>query len=276
MGMTIPYRGTFATIAGGSVMVGEATRLTGIGQPVRLVSVWICLCKRGKATILYDGKPVGVKKDDMAVFLTDHTVCQKESSPDFLMGMVLLDIRFAVTLRQSDSFNHQMLFNRQPAHPLGRTKADIVAHLFLVLRDASYTDSALQTTIARHVFDMMKCHLNASQKEDGGVRQNRPGQIYEDFIGLVHRYFHKPLSFYADKLCISAKYLSTAIRQVSDRPPTDWIDDVVMGEAHYMLVDDKDISILDISRRLGFSDQAAFANFFKKHDGISPSAYRMR
>lgn len=276
MGMTIPYRGSFASIAGGSVMAGKATRLTDSGHPVKLASVWICLCRSGQASIMYDGRAVRLEKDDMAVFLNDHTVCQEDSSPDFLMAMILFDIRFALTLRKSNSTYYQLLFNRQPVHALDKEKAGIMSHLFLVMKDVRHADKAKQAALVRHVTAISECQFKMPQQESGNVRQNRPDSIYSDFITLVHQHFHKPLSFYADKLCISAKYLGTAVRQASDRPPTDWIDDIVMGEAHYMLVNDKDMSILDISRKLGFSDQAAFANFFKKHDGISPSAYRMR
>lgn len=83
---------------------------------------------------------------------------------------------------------------------------------------------------------------------------------------------HK-LDFYAKLLFLTPKSLSAAIKKYTGRSAGKWIDDAVILESK-VLLQNKTLSVSQISDALSFSDQSVFGKFFKAKTGISPIDYR--
>lgn len=107
--------------------------------------------------------------------------------------------------------------------------------------------------------------------------KTRGEKIYINFISLIGK-FHKQersVGFYADKLSITPKYLTSLIKKVSGKSAAQWIDEFVIMEAKNM-IKYSDMSIQEISYELNFPNQSFFGKFFKHHTGISPGNYRKK
>lgn len=89
----------------------------------------------------------------------------------------------------------------------------------------------------------------------------------------THHKQERKLEFYADKLCLSAKYLSQTIKNSSGKTAGEWIDEYVMLEAKALLKS-TNMTIQQISDELNFPSQSFFGKFFKRLAGLSPKAYR--
>lgn len=115
--------------------------------------------------------------------------------------------------------------------------------------------------------DEMK--MNASQTT------TRSKMVFEQFIRLVGEYHtkYRNVGFYADKLCLTPKYLSKLIKTASGRSAPEWIDSCVILEAKNLLKY-SDITIKEIVYRLNFPNQSVFYKFFKARTGMTPSEYR--
>ena len=85
----------------------------------------------------------------------------------------------------------------------------------------------------------------------------------------------RSVAFYADKLCVTAKYLSLISKEVSGQPAGNWIDEYVILEAKTLLKSSQ-MSIQEIADSLNFANQSFFGKYFKHHTGISPKEYRKR
>ena len=103
----------------------------------------------------------------------------------------------------------------------------------------------------------------------------RARMIFEQFIKLVteHHSSQRNMAFYAEHLCLTPKYLSKLVKQVSGRSAPDWIDSFVILEAKNMLKY-SDATIKEIVYQLHFPNQSVFYKFFKSHTGLTPSEYR--
>ena len=99
--------------------------------------------------------------------------------------------------------------------------------------------------------------------------------LSERFLALVTEYHNKErgVAFYADKLCITPKYLSKLIKQATGRSAPDWIDAYVVLEAKNLLRYSGK-SIKEIVQDLNFPSQSVFYKYFKSHTGLTPSEYR--
>ena len=81
------------------------------------------------------------------------------------------------------------------------------------------------------------------------------------------------VSWYGEQLCITPKYLSETVKQVSRRTPNEWIDYFVVLEIR-VLLKSSTLSIKEIAESLHFPNQSFLGKFFKEHVGVSPSKYR--
>ncbi|HEY9221003.1 MAG TPA: helix-turn-helix domain-containing protein [Lutibacter sp.] len=131
---------------------------------------------------------------------------------------------------------------------------------------------ALFTTIIYTLMDSLVEKLNSETKLN-----TRREEITLRFIELVSIHFRteKELSFYAEKLHISIKYLFICVKETTDTPPTEFIANALLNESKTLLLSTKN-TISIIASALSFSDQYAFGKFFKKQTGLSPKNYRSK
>ncbi len=99
--------------------------------------------------------------------------------------------------------------------------------------------------------------------------------IYDQFLRLVTDYHtsERAMAFYAARLCLTPKYLSKLVKNVSGRSAPEWIDAFVILESKNLLKY-SDLSIKEIVNKLNFPNQSVFYKFFKAHTGMTPSQYR--
>lgn len=129
-------------------------------------------------------------------------------------------------------------------------------------------------TAVRNAHDFIHSQVvYANPDEMGG----RAIDIYNRFVSLVAEHYHSAhdVAFYADRLCITTRYLSQITDRVVGKSPKQIIADYLLSEAKTYL-DTTRLSIQEVADRLGFSSQALFCKFFKSQEKTSPSDYRIR
>ena len=99
--------------------------------------------------------------------------------------------------------------------------------------------------------------------------------IVERYIELVQTHYREEriIGFYADKLCITPKYLSKLVKEYTGRSAGEWIENYVILEARAML-QSSDMTIQQIASSLNFPNQSFFGKYFKRATGLSPKQYR--
>lgn len=112
---------------------------------------------------------------------------------------------------------------------------------------------------------------------DNEVSTIRDKEIFNQFLQLIGKQNQKRqrVSFYADSLNITPKYLSMVCKKVSSKNPMRWITESVMEDC-YMLLKDTDLSVKEISNRLGFPNSSFFGQYFREQAGMTPIEYRVK
>ena len=109
------------------------------------------------------------------------------------------------------------------------------------------------------------------------VSTDRDKQIFQQFLHFLsqEKQKHQQVNYYAEKLCITPKYLSTVCRKVSGKSPIQWITDSVMEDS-YQLLRTTDMTVKEISNKLGFPNSSFFGQYFREHTGTTPIEYRTK
>lgn len=84
---------------------------------------------------------------------------------------------------------------------------------------------------------------------------------------------HREVSYYADKLFVSPKYLSEVCKNVSGMTANYWITRFTVIHIRRLLRD-KELSFTEIADKFRFSSLAYFSRFVQKNLGASPSSFR--
>ncbi|MBR1872299.1 MAG: AraC family transcriptional regulator [Bacteroidales bacterium] len=126
-----------------------------------------------------------------------------------------------------------------------------------------------------HVLSSVWTRKILAAKENSPSPSPRNKQVFEQFLKLVAEYHtqYRNMAFYADKMCLTPKYLSKLVKLSSGRSAPDWIDSFVILEAKNMLKY-SEVPIKEIVFKLHFPNQSVFYKFFKSHTGQTPSEYR--
>ncbi|WP_019947681.1 helix-turn-helix domain-containing protein [Hymenobacter aerophilus] len=130
--------------------------------------------------------------------------------------------------------------------------------------------TGLSSVIGFSIADEIFAHLQQTQP-----RNLRKEQLTVQFFDLISQHFkeQKELKFYAAALCVSIKYLSNCVREVTSQPPSRFLAEALVNEAKEQLLTTS-APVYAVAADLDFSDQYAFGKFFKKHTGVSPLSFR--
>lgn len=103
----------------------------------------------------------------------------------------------------------------------------------------------------------------------------RQEKLLEQFIALIFQYsdIHREVQFYANQMCITTRYLSSIVQNLTGYSPKVLIDNRCVQEIK-MLLRTTNKSMQEIAFQLNFPDQSFFTRYFKKHTGMSPAVYR--
>lgn len=150
---------------------------------------------------------------------------------------------------------------------------------YLRLLQNRYKGNA-DATVIRFLLSAFTLELNrifTLREKSNKSKLSRQEDILWKFLTLLKEYHtqQRSVNFYADKLYISPKHLSSVIKQMSHKTAHEIIADFVTMTAKRLLKTTT-MSIQEISDELNFANQSFFGKFFKQNTGQSPSAYRRK
>ena len=157
---------------------------------------------------------------------------------------------------------------------------DAAQHLSVKMREIIgylHSDHIYKGEVLRMLYSIFLLDLQNAQQR-AIVHRQTPQRVEEIFIGFIRllpRHFaeHHDITFYADRLHISPVYLSRVVRQVTGRTVIDYINQMLLMEATFLLQTSQ-LSITQIADLLHFADTPSFSKFFSRLSGMSPKEYR--
>ena len=105
----------------------------------------------------------------------------------------------------------------------------------------------------------------------------RDKNIFRNFLELIasEQHKHRQVAYYADRLCMTPKYLSIVCQRVSGKTSMQWITESTMDDCYAMLKESNK-SVKEISDSLGFPNSSFFGQFFRRQSGLTPKEYRAK
>lgn len=254
-----------------------------VKRPYRLQFGMNMLCISGQADFSVNLSDHSVKKGSVVIILPNNLLDIHRISPDFRAKVFF----FSETLFHESTFRLEgTLFKYIAEHPFSDLDEHAAAEVGHWMRMAEYTygdrDNIHRLAITRNRLQSVFLEYDNKIRSLEWCDEGRPAissrrtDLFHRFMKLVHHYCCRQhdVTFYADKLCISSRYLTAICRAVLGRSAKEMIDGELLLEIKIRLRS-TDLSIQEIADETYFPDQSYLGRFFKRHTGQSPTAYRM-
>lgn len=249
--------------------------------PVCMNFIVMGLCKKGTAQYTVDTREQSIKPGDLMFISERHIVDNYHASSDFECLFIMLSTEFYHSFVMNvKNVSSLLLFSmNNPVVPLTLNEIQVYTNYYQTIRvkmaniHHHFRTDLVKALLLAMFYDMSNVIWRV-EKTDNKTRK-RADALFAQFIRLLEENFRieRRVSWYAEQLGITAKYLSEMVKQVSKRTPNDWIDSYVMLEMRVMLKNTTK-SIKEIAKSVNFPNQSFFGKYFKEHMGMSPSEYR--
>ena len=119
------------------------------------------------------------------------------------------------------------------------------------------------------------CSIYSRKLFTGPDKLKHKHETFLKLVRLIEKYYteQRGVEFYADKLCLSPKYLSALTKSVCGYTVQEIVFKAIIRKSISLLANTQK-SIQEISDELNFPNASYFGTFFKKQTGKSPLQYR--
>lgn len=245
-------------------------------------STVILICQQGQAEATIDLKKYTVISNTVIFLLPNSIISINKPSQDFSTDYFICSEEM---LRESSfRFNPQFFqfIKEHPCKTLTPENTESIKRLIHAIT-AIYEDyqNCFRYQIAKNLLQIFLMDLYDKtyrwfprQEIDG---HNRQDELFRKFMALIHTHCSKEreVNYYASALCISTKYLTDICRHITGKSAKKIIDDFTILEIK-VLLQNTELPIQTICDRLNFPDQSYLGRYFKRHEKLSPIAYRQK
>ena len=156
-----------------------------------------------------------------------------------------------------------------------QTARNILDTLWHLVHQPDYhrqTASSLVAALMHH-YD----RLFHQQADNLAATRSREQTIFDRFILLVNQHCREQhqISYYAERLCLTERYLGTIVRQTSGTTAKEWIDRALIARIKVELRH-TDKSVARISEEMNFPNPSFFSKYFKRLTQKTPAQYRSK
>ena len=252
------------------------------GKTIKVDVDTIIFCRKGTANIEIDLIPYEIVANTQLIIIAGSIVHNISNSDDFKISYITFkhEVYDEATAQLEPSFT--FFLKEYPCVQLGEKRINKMNYLVEAMEDFYYEKTnCFRVKIFKNniqsflldVYDKTRTLFKIDKSEEVGRRE----ELFIKFIHLIHKYCpqQREVGFYAEKLYITSRYLSSITQNVADKSAKYIIDKHAIQRIKIMLKY-SNMSIQDISYELNFPDQSFFSRYFKKHTGMSPLEYRTK
>lgn len=240
------------------------------------------LCHAGKAQFSMMEKRYVIEAGDLAIWQIGSNIYDIAFSSDLDADILLVERNFLIENNPEVAWATKgyVFIKENPVFRLDEKGKRLLQTDFDLIRQRLsesniFRREILGRTLQIFLFDLWNVYEEAINRQE--ELSNLSASIFHRFMDLVRQYSssEREVAFYADKLCVSAKYLSEVVKKGSGKPASYWINGYAAQEI-VSLLKKPDMTLSEISDRLNFYNPAHFTRFVRKMLGVSPSEYRRK
>lgn len=244
-------------------------------EPKKLELAVILLCIKGELSIKINLEEYNVTSPSLVTIMPGQIIEFMDASEPIELYAIALSRRFIDMINIPGWQQQYMTMYNNPIHTLSTQELRALYIFYTMLYSAAAnTENPFRLQVIENLIRVFY-YGGVSSFPRTNKSATSTNTIVQRFMELVQEHYtqQRLISFYADKLCITPKYLSKLVKENTGLAASDWIERHVILEARAML-QSSEMTIQQIASALNFPNQSFFGKYFKRATGLSPKQYR--
>ena len=249
-------------------------------------------CTAGQCEVTFNGQPFTMREGDCMIIIANRLVSRVVPSADFKVTVIYVEESFLQACTPHSNYgtrgglslyiNPIMRLTDEERLRVGERSSGMREICQRGFENVCYRmehphrffhDDEMMAALQQLFIDFFECHARI---EGEAEISTQAAQVMNGFIGMLERGDYRKnreVAYYADKLCVTPKYLSEVCKKVSGFSANSWINRYAAIDLVHLLKD-KSLSLTDIAYMFDFSSQSHFSRFVQNNLGQKPSAFR--
>jgi AraC-like DNA-binding protein len=259
------------------IMMDDISEVPFFEYPTKIDFAVLSICLKGRIEGSIDLKPYSFLENDLFIVSPENIVQYSYKSDDYSGMYIAMSKRFTdyLELNVKDSVSNMLYLREKPIMHLSPDEvASFLEYYSLIRQTVRKEHHPSRIEMTRLLILALFYNFRPIQGGNIALKSKREG-LFDKFYHLLLKHYKesREVGFYAEKLCLTPKYLSAAIKELTGKSAFDWINDYVILEAKSLLKS-SNMTVLQISDELNFISQTFFGKYFKRLTGMSPKEYR--
>lgn len=269
------------------LMIVNNVKILGRPEAVKPNMNILAFCSQGRLTGQLNDEPFEVKAHQLFICPPDMRISNVMVSADFeYLALCITNHAMQGFIRHYVNVWNQVVYIKKLRvfdasesdsrfYDLGYQMLNLLMNEDLRPEDETYQRDVLKGLLSTLLVGL--CHL---LKQHVSIEEEPPQQnvsLFNRFLSLLQKeeQKHHTVEYYASQLFISSKYLTVICKKNSGKTANDWIREYTLADITYHLRS-TELSIKEISNKLGFPNTSFFGKYVKEHFGCTPLEYRLR
>lgn len=239
------------------------------------------LCTGGFCRFAFNGREFELSEGDLMIVRKGKLIEWMQPSADFKVKIIYIasDFISLCTPQSNYGTKGQLALFLNPVMHLTPEQQEVCRSDFRMVEQRlgdtghHFRRDMLIAAVQMLILDFFDFHSHLYDETDISTQSaaimNRFLSMLED--GTYRR--HREVSYYADRLCVTSKYLSEVSKKVSGYAANYWINRYTALDIARLLRD-KSLTFVRISDMFGFSSPAYFSRYVQRNLGLNPTEYR--
>lgn len=240
------------------------------------------LCLGGCCRFVFNGKDFELQKGDVMIVRKGKLIEKVFPCDDLEIINVMVSSEFIAAsspVQSNYGVKGQLALFLNPVMHLTEEQFALCRRNFdnirfrLSQKEHHFRNELLMNAVQTMILDFFDFHSSLYNEPDVSVQN---ANIMNRFLSLLENGEYRrnrEVTWYADKLCITSKYLSQVTKEVSGYSANFWINRYTILDISRLLRD-KTLPFVRISDMFGFSSPAYFCRYVQRYLGSNPSEYR--
>lgn len=275
--------GEFVQIGFIDIIGNTPTFMDSVTAPLVMPVGGVTICLQGSCDVVLDEKRYHITKNDMfIVFPNSILQVIANRSDDFHSETIVINQSMIYNFRNINLTAATSLYlyiKENPCISLTNDQVnEILQYSRMIYRYDHAVDIPFHKQIIEHSIISMSYMVASIYAKYAPIKQmplTRQNTILHKFLSTLATDFTKSreVAYYADKLCITPKYLTIVVRNTSGMKATEWISRIVINNAKALLTGTQ-MTVQQISNKLNFPNPSFFGQYFLRHVGKTPKEFR--
>ena len=239
------------------------------------------LCIEGESTIYINNEMYSIHKNDILLCHPQTIFEHKITNLDFKYCGFCLSPEYVkkISLISSNSWNAILFIENNPIIALDENESSLFLQYYNLIRSKFETESQHHL---KQLIDMLlqafiyEFHDSMEKRiKIDPPQYNSADNLFISFLDILVNSYPKQrsVSYYAEKLFVTPKYLSAICKEISGETASDLITRYVKKDIENLLKQPNK-TIKEIANELDFANLSFFGKYVKRIFGVSPKEYR--